>query len=146
MKEEKGITLISLIAYIIILLVVISIVTLATNSFVNNMDGVEEDTRGMAEVNKFDVAFLKDLKQEGVSVYQISEDNNKLVLEYQDGKDIQYIWDHDTIYRIDNGKENVKICQNIEKFKVEEGEEKLIITIQVKGQKENQKEYKLGKY
>ena len=146
MKEEKGFTLLSLITYIIVLLVVISIVTLVTNFLISNRNEMQENSKNISEINKFDFAFLKDIKQEEVSVYQISEDKTILVLEYDDGKDVQYIYQENCIYRVENGVERIKISENIEKFEISSQEKEITLILKVEGQDQISKHYKLGRY
>lgn len=99
MKEEKGITLITLITYIIVLLIAISVVTLIVNYFMKQMNQTEENNSYMEEINQFNYAFLSDIKQEGVSIY--SARGTTIILEYENGKDVQYIYQDNQIYRIE---------------------------------------------
>lgn len=144
MKEEKGITLLSLITYIIVLLLVISVVTLVSNFLMNNMNELQSDSKDISEINKFDLSFLTDIKQERVSVYQIGENGEFIILEYPDGRDVQYIYDENSIYRIENNQEKRKISSNIETFKINAEGNKISLVLKI-GQEERKKEYKIGK-
>lgn len=150
MREERGITLISLITYVVVLLLIISAVTLTTNFLMNNINEVEDNSKNISEINKFDLAFLKDIKQENVSIYKIGEDNKSIVLEYQNiGTDIQYIYQENKIYRVENGKEKILINDRIKEFQIYKEEndqdDQINVTIKVEGYEVNKK-YKLGKY
>lgn len=144
MKEEKGITLLSLITYIIVLLLVISVVTLVSNFLMNNMNELQSDSKDISEINKFDLSFLTDIKQERVSVYRIGENGEFIILEYPDGRDVQYIYDENAIYRIENNQEKRKISSNIETFKINAEGNKISLVLKI-GQEERKKEYKIGK-
>lgn len=144
MKEEKGITLLALITYIIVLLLVISVVTLVSNFLMNNMNELQSDSKDISEINKFDLSFLTDIKQERVSVYQIGENGEFIILEYPDGRDVQYIYDENAIYRIENNQEKRKISSNIETFKINAEGNKISLVLKI-GQEERKKEYKIGK-
>ena len=69
MKNQKGVTLISLIIYIIVLTIIISILSLVSQSFFNNIKYITEKGKYVSEYNKFNMYFIKDVK------------NNKNILE-----------------------------------------------------------------
>lgn len=143
MKSEKGITLISLITYITVLLLAISVITLMTNFFINNLNEAENTSENMVEINKFDLSFLSDIKQEGISVYNVSEQS--IILEDRAGNDIQYIYENNSIYRIENGTQKIKINENITGFSASLEGNKISIIMSI-NDTDISKEYKLGKY
>ena len=145
MKEERGITLISLITYVIVLLVVVSVVTMVTNFLIHNMNEVEQNAKGISEINKFDVVFLKVIKQENISIYKTAEDGKYIILEDKvSGRDIQYIYQDNKIYRIENATEKIEVNAGIEKFEISSQEDQINVLIKVEGY-ETTKQYKLGK-
>lgn len=145
MRDEKGVTLISLITYVIVLLIAISAITLITNFFINNMNEVENDSKGISEINKFDLLFLSDIKQENVSIYKTDQNGSYIIFEKADGTDIQYIYQDNKIYRIENGSNKIKVNDEIENFYISTQNEKIEVIIEVEGYKTT-KHYKLGKY
>ena len=144
MREERGVTLISLITYMIVLLVAISVITLITNFFINNMNEVENDSKGISWINKFDLLFLSDIKQENISIYKIDTENY-IILEKSNGTDIQYIYQDNTIYRIENGEDKIKLIEDIEEFSIRSQNNEIELSIKVE-EYETTKHYKLGKY
>lgn len=103
MKNQKGVTLISLIIYIIVLTIIISILSLVSQSFFNNIKYITEKGKYVSEYNKFNMYFIKDVK------------NNKNILEctksrviLEDGTVYTYESEEQSIYR-----NKVKICNNI---------------------------------
>ena len=58
MKSEKGITLISLIIYVIALTIVIGIVAVISGYFYNNIATSSEDIEPMVEYTKFNSFFF----------------------------------------------------------------------------------------
>ena len=60
-KNEKGITLISLIIYIIVLILVLSLLTYITASFNDNIKILENLGKNMPSFNKFNMYFIEDV-------------------------------------------------------------------------------------
>ena len=83
MSNQKGVKLISLIVYIIVLTVIISILSLVSQMFFTNIKYVTEKGKYVSEFNKFNMYFIKDVK------------NNKDVLECKSNK---IILEDGTIY------------------------------------------------
>ena len=111
----------------------------------NNINESENTSENMAEINKFDLSFLSDIKRNGISVYKISDTGNLIVLEDRIGNDIQYIYESNNIYRIENENEKIKISENISDFSASLDNNKITVTIKI-NDKEIFKQYKLGKY
>ena len=147
MKKNEGITLISLIVYIIVLLIAISIITMITTSMTQNLGEIERTSRSVSKINKFDMYFLSDIKNEGVSIYDVNE--NHIILEDKNSNMIQYIYQNNVIYRIegDSGPQ-IQICNNISNFTITRDEENTdVINIMINTEDySSQKSYKIGKW
>ena len=63
MKSEKGITLTSLVIYIIVATIVISIMALVSSFFFSNMSIVTVQDQYAVEFNKFNMFFINDIKK-----------------------------------------------------------------------------------
>ena len=100
-KNEKGITLISLIIYIIVLILVLSLLTYITASFNDNMKILENLGKNMPSFNKFNMYFIEDVKNNKDICYI---DDSKIV--FDDGT--TYTYQDNNIYR-----NKTKICENI---------------------------------
>ena len=104
MKSQKGITLTSLIIYIITLLLVLSILSIITQFFMRNKDMLTEQSQYISEYNKFNMYFIEDVKNNS-DIYSIS--NNEII--FKDG----------TVYTYKSGEDNsiyrnkVKICRDV---------------------------------
>jgi len=104
MKSQKGVTLISLVAYIAIFMIIISIMTVISSHLYKNIIIIQEPLKYVTEFNKFSMVFVQDVK------------NNKsctvtdTTVEFADGT--TYSYTKKAIYR--NG---VKIAKNIENLK-----------------------------
>lgn len=104
MKKERGITLISLIIYIIVMCMAIAILSIISNFFYSNTDYIKENSQYVSEYNKFNMYFIEDVKN-NKDTYQVT--NNKII--FEDGTVYTYKADTDnSIYR-----NKVKICKNI---------------------------------
>lgn len=114
MKEEKGVTLISLIVYIILTTVVIAGVSLITSSFYKNVRQFDNESESVVAYSKVNMFFLRDIKREGVQIdaYQ----NNYIILSYE--KDLETLY---VQYSIQNGalyRDRVKICDDIQDSRI----------------------------
>lgn len=69
MKTQKGITLLSLIVYIILLTFVIAMLSVVSSLFFSNTKYITENSKNISEFNKFNMYFIEDVK------------NNKTTLE-----------------------------------------------------------------
>lgn len=111
MRTEKGITLTSLIIYIILLIFIVSILSAISNYFYANTSYITEMGKYVSEFNKFNMYFVEDVKNNS-DIYSI--DNTKIV--FADG----------TIYTYANGaiyRNKVEICNNIHGCAFEKREE-----------------------
>ena len=68
MKSEKGITLTSLIIYIIAMAIVIGIVATITNYFYNNIDGLTDRTESSKSYTTFNSYFVNEITQKDNTV------------------------------------------------------------------------------
>lgn len=105
MKSEKGITLMSLILYVILLVLVVSMLSIMSDLFFSNTEILTNNSKYIAELNKFNMYFIEDVKNNN-DIYKI--ENNKII--FEDGTIYTYNASPDNgIYR-----NKVKICDNIE--------------------------------
>lgn len=102
MKSEKGITLLSLILYIILLTLVLSMLSVLNNLFFTNTKYLANNSKSISEYNKFNMYFIEDIKN------NISADITENTIEFADGTLYTYIKEDMGIYR-----NKVKICNDI---------------------------------
>ncbi len=72
MKNNKGVTMVSLIMYVIVMIFIVAGLTSITTSFYNNISELDKDSKSAADFAKFNMILLNDLKAEGVSFQVIA--------------------------------------------------------------------------
>ena len=105
LKSEKGITLISLIVYVIVMLVVITIIGTITSYFYANVNTQYEDSKDENGETTLDMYLNSDLKNKkiiletGNSEENLEEGTKTIKLIYEDNSVIAYTITDDGIYR-----------------------------------------------
>ncbi len=112
MKNEKGITLMALTIYMIIFILVVSIVATLTSYFYTNVMTFDETTKSYSEINKFNMFFLQDIKDENISIKKIEGQNSIILYNKENLETITYKQENNCVYR--NG---LLIAKNIEDMK-----------------------------
>ena len=68
MKKERGITLISLVVYVIVMSIMLVVISSIINQFYQNTDSIEASTEQILAFNTFNTYFLKEVKTKGNSI------------------------------------------------------------------------------
>lgn len=103
MKKDRGITLITLTITIIAMVLVISTLSIISNFFFFNKNYLLDNSRNIAEYNKFNMFFIQDVKNNKSA--KVTENS----VTFEDGTVYSYRVGNDNgIYR-----NKVKICDNI---------------------------------
>ncbi len=129
MKSDKGITIITLIIYVILLMFVIIGVSTVTTSFYTNVDEYGKESEDVISFSKFNMYFINDIKKPNLEVEDVAD--NYIILSYdtkaeqeieieQSGIEIsdknkiqvQYSMQNNSLYR-----DKVKICDNVDDIK-----------------------------
>ena len=109
MKSEKGITIVSLAIYIALIFIVLGILATITANIRNSVDETNKDGEKLAEVNKFNMYFIKEVKDEQNDVEQINTDS----ITFTNGKTFRFDNVSQSIKLID-GTSQIEIAVNIE--------------------------------
>lgn len=122
MKENKGITLTSLIIYVLVLLIVVTIVANITSFFYSNVANTKDNSQNIAMITKFNMYFTKDVKMIGNEVATIADD--KTYIKFTSGN--IYSFQNNAIYL-----NSIKICDNVSnaQFQLEEVNQNKIISV-----------------
>ena len=126
MKTQKGITLTSLVIYITIVLIVIGILAVITANLQGNIKEIYAEGTNNAEIDKFNVYFLKEVKKQENEIDTISE--NEIL--FTTGNKYTYNSNDKCIYLNDTIKvsENIEICE----FDRNLVNEKTVIIVKIK--------------
>ena len=131
MSNNRGITLVSLIAYIILAIMVIGMLTTISIHFKNNLSAVTDASAKHTEFDKLNLQLLKETKTED-NLIDTSQTTVKKVV-FSNGNTYTYLADDKTVYLNDN----IKIAENISScsFSVTEvnNRQKLTTTVEIDG-------------
>lgn len=124
MRSEKGITLTSLVTYVLGITIIISIITIMSTYFYKNIKIVNDSGKNSEKYTAFNMFFLQDIKNEKITIAECTGD--KII--FSNGVNYQYY--KNRIYR--NG---VEILNGIEllnfKTKKDDSGKKDIITVSI---------------
>lgn len=138
MKSQKGITLTSLVLYIMLVLIVLGILSVITASFQSNLKEVNKEGTKNSEVDSFNMYFLQEVKKQGNKINTISE--NEIL--FTTGN--KFSFRENMIYLNDN----IKIAENIENCafsdSLENGKTVITVIIKAKDAEERSIEYVLS--
>lgn len=128
MKNNKGITLISLVIYMAVIILITAMVMRITTNFSNNMEDVA-DTSFETEFNKLNLYLLDESKRTNNAIQEIV---NGTQITFSGGNKYTYNIEDKVIYLNDT----IKICENVESCLIEEkvaenGKSALDLTIKI---------------
>lgn len=131
MKSQKGITLTSLAIYILLVLVVLGILATITANFQGNIKSISEEGTENVEIDKFNLYFLKEVKNVGNSILSIS--SSEIIF----GTNNKYTFKDNSIYLNDS----IKIAENIIKCEFSQNliDGKTVIIVNIKAKKAEEK-------
>lgn len=104
MKSNKGITLTSLVIYVIAMVLVVTTVSTITSYFYNNIDNMNASTDSATVFTKFNMYFSEEINIK--DNYPLAASTDYIVFSKTGN---QYTFKNSSIYR-----NQVKICDNIE--------------------------------
>lgn len=129
MKSENGITLASLVIYIVVILMVIVTLTTITSYFQKNVKDFNTKTTSDIEFDKFNLYFVEEVKKTGNKVIEPTLENSQATrIKFSLGNIYQF--KNNAIYL----NSNVKIAENVGecKFSWNTQNEKQVVTVYMK--------------
>ena len=111
-KKEKGITIVTLIVYIVAMTITVGVIATLSRSFYKNINEFQNSDSIELKVEKFNTFFLKQINTASTTVSSCN--TNKIV--FSDGTNYEY--KDNSIYYITSEK-NVKLCDEIKDLKFE---------------------------
>lgn len=143
MKSEKGVTLVSLIVYVIAMLITVTIVTIVTSYFYQNIDIEPERYTYFSEFTKVETYFAEEINREENRILEVNNNSNQKYVAFASGNQYTYISQNNAIY-----KNNVKIASDISECEftetVKNGKEAIKVKVKIQD-KEKELEYVLRK-
>lgn len=113
MKNNKGITLISLIVYVIAMTIVVSIISTITSFFYKNINVEDIETDTTTQFTKFSSIFTNEINMENNIVidYKTYTENDSKIsyIIFSSGNQYTFKAENKAVY-----KNNIKICENID--------------------------------
>lgn len=121
MKCEKGITLAALIIYVIMFSLILGVLVSLSSYIYGRMQYVSSDSYSSEEFNKFNISFIKDIKQSTDARIETPEydstGKSDVTIILSNGVNYNYISNEHAIYR-----NKVKIAEKISVFSAEKME------------------------
>ena len=119
MKSNKGITLISLVIFLIVLLFVIGIISTFTKYFYRNTNEITISNNTSEQYSRFITYITEDVNSKNITYVNTDTEGKYINIYFQNSEIHQYIFDTNKIYYISlnsSGEENTKIelCNEIE--------------------------------
>lgn len=109
MKKESGITLVTLIVYLMIVSAILAALTNLSSHVYKNIGKLGSENLSAEEFNKFNVNFVKSVKSNKKAT--VTNNNQNVTIEFDDGTTYNYINGENSIY-----KNKIKIAKNINYF------------------------------
>ena len=138
MKLEKGITLTSLVIYVIGITIIFAVVANLTIYFNKNSRTIEYTTNNSAQITRLNQYLINDTKKENA---QITEANENIIIIQANGETIKYTYDKNSkgIYR-----NKVKIANDVQSLEIKKDiiydKTKLLLNITIGEQEQIQKD------
>ena len=138
MKSEKGITLTSLVIYVIGITIIFAVIANLTIYFNKNSRTIEYTTNNSAQITRLNQYLINDTKKENA---QITEANENIITIQTNGETIKYTYDKNSkgIYR-----NKVKIANDVQSLEIKKDiiydKTKLLLNITIGMQEQIQKD------
>lgn len=122
MKKQNGITLVSLVVYVIVMTIAIAVIGSVITSFYSNTNSIQVDTKEVIEFNKFNAYFLKEVKTLSNKVDKL--ENNYIL--FTSGN--SFLYSDNSIYY-----NNTEICRNVKSlvFSFPENEKNDVVNVSI---------------
>jgi len=119
MKKENGITLVSLVIYIMVMILVLGVMSVIMKDFHDNTETLQGNVEEVLELSKFNNYFLKEVKTKDNKVEDFV--NNKYIL-FTSGNSFS-LYNNSIYYN------NIKVCDKVKKMEIIFLEDRNVIDI-----------------
>lgn len=130
MKSEKGITLISLIIYVIVMLITITVISVMTSYYYNNIQISTDKYTSLGEYTKFNSYFSEEVNKENNKILELGtvNDGQQNYIVFSSNNQYTFIPENKAIYQ-----NNVKITSGVDNCqfynKIVNGKEAVVVKI-----------------
>ncbi len=114
MKKQNGITLVSLIIYVVVMTIVLGVMSQIINNFYSNTSAVQGNVQEIVEFNKFNSYFLKEVKARNNKVDKVKNEPTNNYILFSSGN--SFSLSNNAIYY-----NNIKICDGVQSMQIELG-------------------------
>lgn len=131
MKTEKGVTLISVLVYVIAMVIVIAVISALTGYFYSNVDINTESQDISKQYTKFNSFFTEDINKSGNIIIDSDTESENPYIVFANKNQYTFIKNNKAIYF-----NRIKIATNIEKCtfetQIKNGKNVIIVTMEAK--------------
>lgn len=148
-KSEKGVTLTSLIIYVIAMLITVTIITVVTGYFTKNVDVSVESYTYFSEYTKVESAFTEEVNHDNNKILEVVQyDNNpshQAYVAFSSGNQYTFVPNNQAIYQ-----NNVKIASGVQRCQftqsIENGKQAIKVELTIKGNAESDAKTRTSTY
>ncbi|MBR3002026.1 MAG: hypothetical protein IKF38_00400 [Clostridia bacterium] len=133
MKSERGVTLTSLVVYVIAMLITVTIITIITSYFYKNVEVQTESYNFLGEFTKLQSYFSEEANLETNKIVDISKNQNtasQVYIVFSSGNQYTFVKENKSIYI-----NNVKIASHVQNCtfteEIQNGKQVFVATIQI---------------
>lgn len=144
MKLQRGITITSLIIYIIGMVLIISIMSVVTTNFYKNVNNIDKEINPITEFTKFNTYFTSEVNEYNIKLVECKETALQNYIVFDNGIQYTYIPENKAIYQ-----NKIKICRGVDlcvfNNTIENGKEVIKVKMKI-GEKEYDNSYIINKW
>ena len=115
-KSDKGITLTSLVIYVIVLMIVIGLMSNFLGYIYKNTNKITIKENYEEQYTRFLSYLISDTNSDQLYFVKTDSENKYLILKYKDGSQHQYIYSNESIYYInvsDTAPKKILLCNKV---------------------------------
>ena len=134
LKSCKGITLTSLVIYVIVLMVVIALMSGFSGYFNKNINQITIKEESNEQFTRFLAYLTKDINNENIKFAKTGQENDieYIIIKFEENEEHQYLYKKDSIYYINEEKnKKIRICNNVNSCDFEYDNTNKILTVNI---------------
>ena len=134
LKSCKGITLTSLVIYVIVLMVVIALMSGFSGYFNKNINQITIKEESNEQFTRFLAYLTKDINIENINFAKTGQENDieYIIIKFEENEEHQYLYKKDSIYYINEAKnKKIRICNNVNSCDFEYDNTNKILTVNI---------------